>query len=38
LFERKEFIVRVDATQSKNDVFADIVEQLRLPAADSPSH
>lgn len=33
LFERKEFIVRVDATRSKDDVFADIVEQLGLPAA-----
>jgi adenylate kinase len=31
LFERKEFVVRVDATNSKDDVFADIVERLQLP-------
>lgn len=31
LFERKEFVVHVDATRSKDDVFANIVEQLGLP-------
>ena len=31
LFDRKEFVAHIDATQSKNDVFADIVRQLRLP-------
>ena len=30
LFERKEFIAHVDATQSKQDVFADICRQLDL--------
>ena len=30
LFERKEFVVRIDATQSKDGVYADIVERLGL--------
>ena len=31
LFERKEFVARVDATQDRADVLADIVQQLGLP-------
>lgn len=31
LFERKEFVVRIDATQGRDDVFAAIVDQLELP-------
>ncbi|NND75581.1 MAG: nucleoside monophosphate kinase [Ilumatobacter sp.] len=31
IFERKEFVVTVDATQSKDDVFADICRELGLP-------
>ena len=33
LFERKEVIVRIDATGTKDEVFADTVEQLSLPTA-----
>ncbi len=32
LFDRKEFVVHVDATQERDGVFADIVERLHLPA------
>jgi adenylate kinase len=32
LFERKEYVVHVDATRSKPDVFADICRRLGLPA------
>ncbi len=31
LFERKEFVVRVDATKSKQDIFHEICENLGLP-------
>jgi adenylate kinase len=31
LFERKEFVVTIDATQSKDAVFADICDRLHLP-------
>jgi adenylate kinase len=31
LFERKEFVVHVDATRPKGDVFVDICTQLALP-------
>ena len=31
LFERKEFVAHVDATQDRPDVFTDIVRQLGLP-------
>ena len=31
LFERKEFVVEVDASRSREDVFADICSQLGLP-------
>ena len=31
LFERKEFVVHVDATQDRESVFADICDQLQLP-------
>jgi adenylate kinase len=30
LFERKEFVVTIDATQSKDDVYADICSRLTL--------
>ena len=30
LFERKEFVVTIDATQSKDDVYADICDRLGL--------
>lgn len=33
IFERKEFVITVDATQSKRDVFVDICTQLGLPLA-----
>lgn len=33
LFDRKECVVEIDATQSKDGVFADIVRELGLPAA-----
>ena len=32
LFERKEFVARIDATQDRETVFAEIVERLQLPA------
>lgn len=31
LFERKEFVIHVDATPPREDVFADICAQLHLP-------
>ncbi|HEY3484724.1 MAG TPA: nucleoside monophosphate kinase [Ilumatobacteraceae bacterium] len=31
LFERKEFVVRVDATESKQDIFHEICQKLGLP-------
>ena len=31
LFERKEFVVRVDATKSKQEIFHEICQQLGLP-------
>ncbi len=34
LFERKEFVVHIDATRSRDEVFADITGQLGLPTAD----
>ena len=34
LFERKEFVAHVDATQDRTTVFADIVRQLGLPDPD----
>ncbi len=37
LFERKEFIVRIDATGSRDQVFADITSALGLPNSDGPS-
>ena len=30
LFERKEFVVTIDATKSKDEVFADICNRLGL--------
>ena len=33
LFERKEFVAHVDATQERTAVYADIVRQLELPDA-----
>ncbi len=35
LFERKEFVVTVDATRTKDEVFADIVGQLGLPESSA---
>ncbi len=32
IFERKEFVISIDATRSKEDVFVDICTQLGLPA------
>jgi adenylate kinase len=32
LFRRKEYVVTVDATRSRDEVFGDITHQLRLPA------
>ena len=37
LFERKEFIVRIDATGSRDQVFADITSALGLPNPDPSS-
>ncbi len=34
IFERKENVVRIDATPSPNEVFTDICGQLGLPLAD----
>lgn len=34
LFERKEFVANVDATQERDAVFADIVRRLGLPDGD----
>ena len=34
LFERKEFVAHVDATQDRALVFADIVRQLELPSIE----
>ena len=31
LFERKEFVAHIDATQDRDTVFAEIVEQFHLP-------
>ena len=31
LFERKEYVVHIDATKSKHDVFVDICDDLGLP-------
>jgi len=33
IFERKEFVVRIDATSSKEEVFEDICARLGLPLA-----
>jgi adenylate kinase len=35
IFERKEFVVRVDATESKQQVFEDICGRLGLPLQDA---
>jgi adenylate kinase len=35
IFERKEFVVTVDASRSKHDVFASICESLGLPTPAS---
>jgi hypothetical protein len=32
LFERKEFVVHVDARPARDEILADIVRQLGLPA------
>jgi adenylate kinase len=32
LFRRKEYVVTVDATRSRDEVFQDITQRLRLPA------
>jgi adenylate kinase len=37
LFERKEFVAHVDATQPADQVHHDIRKQLNLPPADSPT-
>jgi adenylate kinase len=37
IFERKEFVVRVDATESKQQVFEDICGRLGLPLQDARS-
>jgi len=37
IFERKEFVVRVDATSSKEQVFEQICERLNLPFAGATS-
>ena len=34
IFERKEFVAHVDATQDRETVFADIVAQLGLPTTE----
>ena len=34
LFDRKEFVVTVDATRSKHEVFEDICARLGLPRPD----
>ena len=31
IFERKEFVAHIDATRSKEDVFADICDHFDLP-------
>lgn len=36
LFDRKEFVVSVDATPPKDTIFADIVQRLGLPGTDAP--
>ncbi len=35
IFDRKEFVVTIDATRSKAEVFADICESLGLPLDDT---